>query len=534
MALKLSRRTFVAGSLGASVAPWLSRIAQAEQITRGGILTVALWPAPTYLNSAVSAGGIESIIGPKLSDGLLTYDYDMTPRPQLAESWSVSEDGLRVTFKLRSGVKWHDGAEFTSRDVAFTMMEVWKVFHGRGRTTFANITGVETPDPLTAVFVLSKPAPAAMKSLASMEAQVLPAHLYEGTDILQNPYNTAPVGNGPYRFVSFEKGDNAVFERNPDYWDEDLPRLDRLVFRFIPDAATRTAMLESGEVQLIPYSMLPGPDISRLADDPNFVVDTRGYEYVAGMQHLEFNLDHPILGDQRVRAALAHAMDRDWIARNIWYGRASRATGPIHPSQVDAYSTDGVPDYPFDPAKAEALLDEAGYPRQAGGVRFSVTIDPSPYGPDMFRTAEYLKEAFRQVGVDLTIRNQDMASYLKRIYTDRDFDMLTNVANCAADPTIGVQRFYWSKNFQKGVVFSNATNYNNPEVDQLLEAAQTENDPAARREQFLRFQQIVLSDLPAVPLVYIDFATLTPKGVHEHTLGATGIYGNFARTWIEA
>ncbi|MEF2073780.1 ABC transporter substrate-binding protein [Consotaella aegiceratis] len=474
------------------------------------------------------------MITAKLSDGLLTYDFDLNPRPGLAESWEVRDDGLRVTFKLREGVKWHDGEAFTSKDVAFSMMQAWKVHHGRGRSTFAAVTDVETPDPSTAVFVLDRPAPAAMKALAAMESTIIPAHVYEGTDILNNPANLAPVGTGPYRFVSYAPGEYVILEKNPDYWDPDLPRLDQFVVRFIADAATRTAMIEAGEAQMVGYSWLPAPDLNRLAADPGFAIETRGYEYVSGLNHIEFNLDNPYLSDPLVRQAIAHAVDRDWILKNIWYGRGVVATGPIHYRQVEAYTSDGVPSYPLDLKKAEALLDQAGYPRGSDGTRFSLTIDPAPNGEENFHISEFLKESLRQIGIALTIRNQDFGTFVKRVYTDRDFDMNTNTVNCSADPTIGVQRFYWSKNFKPGVAFSNCTHYANPKVDALLEAAQVENDADKRKDEWKEFQQRVMADLPAVPLCCVDFATLAASAVKDHTLGATGIYSDQAETWLDS
>ena len=118
-------------------------------------------------------------------------------------------------------------------------MKVWNVLHGRGRTIFANVTDVETPDDLIAVFVMTAPAPGMLKSLAAQQTQLLPAHLYEGTDPMTNPYNLKPVGTGPFRYVSFVSGDNLVLEKNPDYWDKGKPHLDKLIFRFVSDPASR-------------------------------------------------------------------------------------------------------------------------------------------------------------------------------------------------------------------------------------------------------------------------------------------------------
>ena len=145
---------------------------------------------------------------------------------------------------------WHDGAPFTSADVAWSLMNVWKTLHGRGRATYANVERADTPDARTVVLHLSQPSPAIMNALAAAESQVLPRHRYEGTDVLTNPLNNAPVGTGPFRFKEWRRGSAVVVERNPDYWDAGKPYLDAIVMRFIPDGAGRSAALETGEALL--------------------------------------------------------------------------------------------------------------------------------------------------------------------------------------------------------------------------------------------------------------------------------------------
>ena len=135
-----------------------------------------------------------------------------------------------------------------------------------------------------------------------------------------------------------------------------------------------------------------------------------------------------------------------------------------------------MPSYPYDLKKAEALLDEAGFKRGANGVRFEMTIDPTPYGDESLTVGEYMREQLRKIGITAKIRSEDYAVFIKRCWTDRDFDVCIYTAAMGADPTIGVQRFYWSKNIKKGVAFSNGSTYSNPEVDALLEASQVELD----------------------------------------------------------
>jgi peptide/nickel transport system substrate-binding protein len=165
------------------------------QQTRGGTLVIAEFPEPTLLTSALIAAAATNNISPKMFDGLVTYDLDtLEPKPQLAESWEISPDGLTLTFKLRDGVKWHDGQPFSSADVAFTIQEILLKYNSRGKAIYGNVTDVETPDALTVVLRLSKPAPYIMAGLSGWITQILPKHVYEGTEALTNPANTKPSG----------------------------------------------------------------------------------------------------------------------------------------------------------------------------------------------------------------------------------------------------------------------------------------------------------------------------------------------------
>jgi peptide/nickel transport system substrate-binding protein len=374
-----------------------------------------------------------------------------------------------------------------------------------------------------------------MKALDGRESPILPAHIYAGTNILQNPANTKPIGTGAFKLASYERGASIVMERNPDYWDTGKPYLDRVILQYIPDASTRTAMLESGQADIVFLNFLPALDTLRLAKLPQFEMVEKGYETSASNQQLDFNLERPILKDVRVRQAIAHAVDLQWIVDNIWHGFGKAGASPLHHDQVEFFTTEGVPSYPYDLAKAEALLDAAGHARRSNRTRFSLTIDPTPYGDESLTAAEYMREQLRQIGIDLKIRTQDYAVFIKRCWTDRDFDMCLYTAAMGPDPTIGVQRFYWSKGFQPGVAFSNGSSYSNPEVDALLEATQIELDPEKRKKQFKRFQQIAMADLPTLPVVHTTRATIANRKVKDHTVDAVGgALGNLADCWIDA
>ncbi|MFG1477838.1 ABC transporter substrate-binding protein [Xanthobacter sp. V4C-4] len=499
---------------------------------RGGTLTAIVQPEPVILTAALNTAAPTGIVTGSIFDGLVDYDADLKPVPALAESWDTSKDGLTFTLHLRDGVKWHDGTPFTSADVKWTLEEVWKKIHPRNQAIFSKVTAVDTPDARTVVLHLSEPSIAILSSLNSNGAQVLPKHLYEGTDILNNPYNNKPVGTGPFVFKEWRKGEYVLLERNPDYWDAGKPYLDKVVFRVIPDAAARSAALEKGEVQWGVLSPVPLKDAERLAKLPNLRVSTEGYEWVSPWLFADFNVERPYLKDPKVRQALAQAIDRAAISKVVWFGFAKPATSPV-PSTLAAFHDDGGVVYPFDPKKAEALLDEAGYKRGPDGTRFSLNIDYIPYGDDFKRTAEYIKQALKRIGVEANVRSQDTAAYTRRVYGDRDFDISIVWFAAFSDPQVGVNRAYWSASVGKNIPWTNGSGYRNEKVDALISATQGEADPEKRIQLFKDLQKIVLTDLPSLPLVELKFFTVENASLKHPKVRGDQVYGSFRDFWID-
>ena len=172
----------------------------ASQPRAGGTLTIVQGAEPATLVSGVNTSTFIGTVSTKIHEGLLDYDFDLKPRAALAESWTVAPDGKTYTFKLRRGVTWHDGKPFTSADVKFSLEEVWKKLHPRGRVTFAKVTAVDTPDANTVVLRLSEATPMLLAALSSYESQVFPKHVYEGKDFATNPATNTPIGTGPFVF----------------------------------------------------------------------------------------------------------------------------------------------------------------------------------------------------------------------------------------------------------------------------------------------------------------------------------------------
>jgi peptide/nickel transport system substrate-binding protein len=527
----LSRRAFGAFGAAASSALLLPRTLRAqEEPVRGGTLRFLVDPEPTSLVPLSDTTGANVMLSCKITEGLYGYDLDFSLRPQLAVSHTVAPDGKELTFKLREGVKWHDGQPFTSADVAFSLMTL-KISHPRGRATYANLEEVQTPDAHTVVLKMKAPAPYLLNALAGQESPIVPKHIYDGSDVTTTPHNHAPIGTGPFKFKEWQRGSHMIFERNEEYWDAGKPYLDRIIVRFIPDAAARSIAFETGEVDVGGDYPIPYSDLERLSQVPTLGIETKGYGYGPNISAIEFNLDNPYFAKPEVRQAVAHAVNKEILLQNVYYGFGEVATGPIHQAHSQFYTAD-VLQYGFDPERANQLLDQAGLPRNDEGIRFAVSHDPLPIGNQHIQSGEYIRQALAQVGIQVTLRNQDMATYIKRVYADRDFDFVNNTMTNSPDPTLGVQRFYWSKNFKPGVPFSNGSHYANPEVDRLLEAAQVEQDPARRVQLFHDFQKIVAVDIPTLNTIAIQTFTIHSVNLKNHTLTADGIHANLAEAYL--
>jgi peptide/nickel transport system substrate-binding protein len=501
-----------------------------KEASHDRIVTMLVDPEPTTLIALTSSADPTMLVSGKINEGLLSYDFDLNPTPQLAVGWLPDPSGLAITFQLRPDVRWHDGRPFTSNDVAFSLMTLKQV-HPRGRSTFANVSEVQTPDPLTAVVRLSRPAPALIYALAGAESPMLPSHRYENRDPLSSVNETAPVGTGPYIFREWVKGSHVTLDRNPSYWSSPLPRVGGLLIRFIGKAAERVAAIENGSIDIAPGTPVPVADLKRLSRAQDLSFETNGYEYTNQIVRLEFNLDHPILGMYAVRRAIAHAIDRASLVAMAWDGYGKVALGPISPD-LRPYGTEPLLVPEMDHGEADRWLDAAGLPRDSAGNRFSIVLDFVPAGDGYQRTAESIARALGEIGIVVSVRMQDFAAYVRRLYTDRDFAFAVTRSNNMFDPSVGVQRIYWSRNFRKGVPFSNGSHYASNEADALLEKAAVEADPAKRRDMFLAFQNLVIKDLPDISLLAPTQITIVSRRIRNHTISADGPNANFAELAI--
>lgn len=511
-------------------------IASAEP-QRGGTLVMTTTPEPALITNALSSAPTTAELATKIFDGLLEYDANINPQPSLAESWTVSPDGMTITFKLRHDVLWHDGKPFTSADVQFSLMEVVKNYHPRGQGNLGPLTAIETPDDYTAIFRLSHPYPPMMKGLSSLESPIVPKHIYAGTDFRNNPAVNKPIGTGPFKFSKWEKGSYIELERNENYWRKGKPYLDRIIVRFIADGATRAAAVESGEVDVATFGTINPVEMRRLETLPNITIAKGGYEAIAPVMMLELNCKMPPLDDKRVREAIAYAIDRNFITKNIWYGFGKPAVGPISSfvKGSGAFTDQGIRKFDVKDRLdiANRLLDEAGLKRGANGMRFKIVHDVAPFGEDWRRMGEYLKQALARVGIDVELRTRDYPTYVRLVQGEYDFYMTSTWSIGMADPTLGVQRQTWSKTINPKVPFGNVSQYSNPEVDKLWEAAQVETDVAKRNDNFHKLQALLVDDSPVIWVMEMDLVAVQNKRVQDLITSPLGVRGGLYDTWIK-
>ena len=478
--------------------------AGAQTPARGGTAVVVVQADPGHLNPAISTGSHVHAVADSIYNALVELDRDLKPQPDLALRWAVSERGTVYTFQLAPNVKWHDGTPFTSADVKFTFDEVLLKHHARTKAGIGSIiAAIDTPSPTSVVFRLRKPYGALLQLLNVTEAPILPRHLYQSGDPLINPVNLKPVGTGPFKFESYRTDQQTVLVRNLDYFKPGLPYLDRLIFRVIPDSNAQTLALLTGEADYL--GLVNATDIERLRarGELSFAQTAFGTGGGNCITTLSFNLERKLLADPRVRQAIAHAIDREQILRDVQFGLGKVASAPISSGLPWAHAPGALARYAHSAQRAGELLDAAGLAPGADGVRMSLDL---LHFPTFNRVGEVIRQNLAKVGIRVVQKPLDRAAFIEAVFTQRAFDA-NIISYCnGADPDSGVRRMYTSNNIGS-VPFSNAAGYRNPEVDRLFALAAETDNYDERSRQYAEIQRIVAADLPYWWLVETVVAT---------------------------
>lgn len=478
----------------------------------GGTLVWGTTQAPRHLNPAVQSGVATMMPGAQIFASPLRFDDKWNPQPYLAQSWSFQDDGKSLLLKLVPNAQFHDGKPITAEDVAFSIMAI-KANHPFS-TMLAAVERVDTPAPNIAIIRMSQPHPAILLALSPPFCPILPKHIFaDGSDLKTHARNINPVGSGPYRFVEFKPGEHIILEKNPNFFIQDRPKFDRVIFRIFRDSNALAIAAERKEVHYTPF----WSDLSlleRVAKAPGIAVTDKGGEAIGPINWLAFNTKKKPLDDARVRQAISFAVDREFITKKLHGGRTKIATGPIAPGSP--FYTAGVEQYKVNLERANKLLDEAGLKKGAAGMRASLSVDYLPGGNEQQKNiAEYLKPQLKKIGIDVTVRaSPDFPTWAKRI-GGHDFDLTMDSVFNWGDPVIGVHRTYLSSNIRPGIVWSNTQSYSNPKVDDLLAKAAVEKDTEKRKAMYQEFQKVVVGESPIAFINVLPYFQIYEKNLRN-------------------
>jgi peptide/nickel transport system substrate-binding protein len=476
-------------------------------------------------------------VGALLYNGLVTFDRDQHLIGDLAESWEQSGDCRHLNFKLRRGVRWHDDRPFTADDVQFTYQAMIDPKTPTAyKDDFEAIERLETPDPYTVRVTYAQPH---ARSLMSWGMDILPRHLLESWvrsgKLREAPANwNQPVGTGPYKLSQMWPGEKLVLVANKEYF-EGPPHLSRVVFRVIPSQATVFLELKAKGLDSAPLSGgLTALQYARQTDYPAFRRDYHKYRYPSNSYtYLGFNLKNPLFADRRVRRAIAHAIDKKALIDGVVLGLAREATGPYKP-ETWQYNPN-VKTYPFDQARARALLAEAGWKETnddgvlvRDGKPFAFELLTNQGNDERKKIAEIVQASLREVGIAVEIRVIEWASLLKEYIKKRRFDADILGWNITPDPD---QFPIWHSS-RMGPNDLNTISYANPEVDALLERGRQTCVQAERKRYYDRFQEILAEDQPYVFLYFRDALPVISSRVRGVAPGAAGIDYNFHDWWV--
>jgi peptide/nickel transport system substrate-binding protein len=511
----LTRRSLARGALGMGIAGLLWDEANAADAPiRGGTLIAGMPYDKDTLNPYATGflGDVEATV----FEGLLAPNEKLEFVPVLAlEVPSVANGGIvvapdgkrmTITYKLRPNVKWADGAPFTSADVKFTFEAVKDPsFIGESKDGTQSVDSVDTPDPLTAVVNYNTVTPNFASTLFSLG--IFPEHILRGKSLNSDPWWNAPFGTGPFMVKEFRHGEYALVERNPLYWRRDaagaqLPYLDRILFKMMPDQNVLVTQLKAGEIKFaytVPYPA--APQIASLPDME--VIPNR----ILSWQYVAFNFKGPeALRDVRVRTAIAHAINKATISRALG-GYPYPVKSVVLPSFW--YFDPDSPDHPFDIAKAKAILDGAGYVpgsdgiRAKDGVRMSYRI-VCQAGLTADETAEQVIIAnLKAVGIELIADNKTGVALRDARYKG-GYDLL--YARWLTPSTPNYSVFYSTKGPNNGMGYSNA------ELDDVIFRSEHVMDDAERKKLLFEFQRIMATDLPVIPTTSnVNLVAVTKK-----------------------
>jgi peptide/nickel transport system substrate-binding protein len=462
----------------------------------GGTLIDAMTGEPSGLISMIAGESASSAISSNIFNKLLKYDKNLDLEGELAESWQISADQKTITFKLKPNLKWSDGEPLTSADVLWTWHAVIDEKTGSPYASdYQLVKKAEASDPLTFSVTYDQAYAPALDSWAGL--QVLPRHLLEGQDLHTTAFARSPVGSNYYKLDSWQHGEVIKLSRNPTSVLGQA-KIDHLVTRIIPDSSAQFLELMADNIDSMGLDPIKYARI--IPARPELQQKLALYKELGNSYtYLGFNLKHKPFDDVRVRKAINYAIDKQEIIDGVYLGLGINIASPYKPGT--RWSNPDLESYPYDPAKAKALLKEAGFVTNSDGI---LERDGKPLSFEIVtnqnkereKSAVLIQRRLKAVGINVKIRAIEWASFISRFIKTGDFDVVLLGWGLGLDPD---QYNIWHSSQQAPGQF-NFIGYKNPIVDKLLEQGRLELNPDKRMKIYHEFARVLLDDSPIVYL----------------------------------
>nr|WP_206529860.1 glutathione ABC transporter substrate-binding protein [Brevibacillus sp. SYP-B805] len=439
----------------------------------------------------------------KIYEGLVTQDKNMEIQPALATEWKKIDD-VTWEFKLRQGVTFHDGTPFTADAVKKTFARVLDKETASPRASlFKMIKEVKVIDDYTVQIITEYPFSPLLSNLAHYSAGIISPKAIEQYGLKLGQH---PAGTGPFKFESWTPGQEIVLVKNENYWGNKA-KVDKVVFKVVPEDATRMAMIEAGEAHLA--EPVPVNDVERVQSSPNaklYRSDALGVDYIG------FNLKKKPFDDVRVRQAISYAIDVDAILKGVYNNVGTKATGPMGPA-VWGHNPNLKP-YEYNINKAKELLAEAGYPNG-----FNTTIWTND-NKERQNLAEVVQSQLKGIGINVEIKVVEWGAYLEGTAKGEQDMYILGWSNMTGDADYN-QYFLFHTEAQGNP--GNRSFYSNPEVDKLIDAGRRETDPEKRKAIYAKAQEIEMNDAPMVFIRNDQDLVAAGKNVNGFWMHPSGI-----------
>ena len=495
----------------------------------GGTFTIGIATNPTNLVEDFTDNQDNGTLDAMIFDSLVYLNSAEVPVPDLATSWSVSNGGDTYTFNLRHGVKWSDGKPFSSADVVYSIDNVLKYNPYEPATLVPDIESAVAQGPYQVVITLKTPF-APFVTAMGQSFDILPEHVYAGSNPVNNPANSKPVGTGPYIFQSWQQNKEIVLVRNPHYWGQG-PYFEKVVLAIIPNQATEIDGMLSGQLDFLPDSELPTANVKQL----NAAACCRSVlvHDTPSIALLFTNTARAPFNNLKVRQAVYMALNRSFIVQAGFSGYGAPAIGPIPQTYSQLYdpAANYMTKYPYNTSAAGSMLDAAGYPVK-NGTRFTITFAYSSSIEGATQVAAIVKAELAKININVNLIDEDLNTWAARTYTARNFDLSYITYTSQNDPAIGIARTYFC-NKNRSILYTNPTGFCNAQLDADLTAAASATTPAARAADYAKATTILENELPVYPLVFrAAFVAVSKKIMNWHQALQGG--GSFAVPWNNA